>query len=310
MIADVALNEAEAVAREVLRTQFAIRDTKVAHQETGRTNYVFEVPTAPTPLVLRMGPKATKQQAFAREHCVIDRLREAGIPVPDVLGQGESGDWAYMAVRRIAGEQATDHPRRADIMRDVGRLAAVQIHRIETIGFGRDFALEGKCGGGGRSWRDWLNKDLDAAARLELLRAHRVIADAQWRELRQTLEAIEQWTGPPVLNHGDLRLKNVLVDSEGQIVGLIDWEWCVSSVGGHWDLSVALHDLNIDQKEAFIDGYGLTPEAVREQVHVWRLFNALNYAPVVGRRLEANDQAAVERLRTRFSGALDLYWSG
>ena len=37
----------------------------------------------------------------------------------------------------------------------------------------------------------------------------------------------------PVLQHGDLRLKNVLVEPDGtKIVSLIDWDSCASAPGG------------------------------------------------------------------------------
>lgn len=300
------LAEAEDVAREILKS-LAITDAELVHKESGTTNYVFEVTTTRTPMVLRIGPREKKQRAFARERCVIERVREAGIPVPEVLEQGEIGDWAYMAVVRMAGEPATNHPKRLDILAEVARLAAACVHRVETIGFGPDFALEGQCGGGQVGWREWLEEQLRAPRRLELLRVNEIISDDQFAALRDTLESVARWTDPPILNHGDLRLKNVLVDESGRIVGLIDWEYCISAAGPHWDLSVALHDLTIDQKEAFLGGYGLDVDAKRKFAPAWRLFNALNYAPVVERRIGKHDEAALKRLRERFSGTLDLY---
>lgn len=300
------LTEVEGVAREILKS-LAITDAELVHKESGTTNYVFEVAGGRAPMVLRIGLKAKKQLAFARERCVIERVREAGIPVPEVLEQGEAGEWTYMAVLRMAGEPATNHPQRLGTLRDLARLAATCIHRVETIGYGPDFALEGQCGGGQVGWREWLYDRLGAVRRLELLRANGIISDDRFAGFRETLESVARWTDPPILNHGDLRLKNVLVDDSGAIVGLIDWEYCVSAAGPHWDLSVALHDLTIDQKEAFLEGYGLTAEAERQFAPAWRLFNALNYAPVVEKRIRKNDQAALERLRERFRGTLDLY---
>jgi len=299
--------EAEAIAQKILKSQFGVSDADLTHKPTGLSNYVFEAAIPRGPVVLRIGPTDKQEHGFTRERCVIEQVREAGVPVPEIIEQGEADSWAYMVVHRMAGEPATDHPRRIDILRETARLAARRIHKVRTVGFGYDFALEGRCGGGELGWREWLDDGLGAAGRLDLLRDKDIVSAGQHAEFAETLDAVRKWDGPPVLNHGDLRLKNVLVDADGAIVGLIDWESCVSAVGPHWDLSVALHDLSVDQKEAFLDGYGLDADQVREFAPVWRLFNALNYVPKVERLLKKHDRAGLEHVRNRFAGALELY---
>lgn len=299
--------EAEAIARRVLGAQFGVAEARLTYNQSGISNYVFEAAIPRGPVVLRIGPAEEHQERFTRERCVIEQVREAGVPVPEIIEQGEEDGWAYMAVHRMAGEPATNHPGRLGILREAARLAAQRIHAIRTVGFGPDFALEGRCGGGRVGWRGWLEEGLDAANRIDLLHAHRIISREKRAEFEKTLEAVKSWSGPPILNHGDLRLKNLLVDADGGIIGVIDWEDCLSSVGPHWDISVALHDLNVDEKEAFLDGYGLGSAEIRDLAPVWRLFNAINYVPAVERRLKLHDEAELERLRLRFSGALDLY---
>lgn len=299
--------EAEGVARHVLKSKFGVADAKLTRKQGGLANFVFEAITPAGLFVLRIGPAEKRRARFTRERCVIGRVRDAGIPAPEVLDQGEAGDWAYLVLERIAGEPATDHPRRLDIVREASRLAAVCIHRIPTIGFGYDFALEGQCGNGHWSWQAWLDEVLHAGDRLVRLHEHDIVSDEQLETLKEVLDRVRRWTGKPILNHGDLRLKNVLVDEYGKIVSVIDWEHCVSAIGPHWDLSVALHDLSIDQKQAFLDGYGLPAEDVRKFSPVWRLFNAVNYWPVVERYLRRKDAEALEQIRNRFRGALDLY---
>lgn len=66
-------------------------------------------------------------------------------------------------------------------------------------------------------------------------------------------------------NHGDLRMKNVLVDQDGGICAILDWEKCMSIVAPHWELALALHDLSIDEKQAFLAGYGLSPEGAGDR---------------------------------------------
>ncbi|WP_245433814.1 phosphotransferase [Methylocystis hirsuta] len=42
---------------------------------------------------------------------------------------------------------------------------------------------------------------------------------------------VRRWDPSPVLNHGDMRLKNVVADASGAITAVIDWECCASNVG-------------------------------------------------------------------------------
>jgi len=97
-------------------------------------------------------------------------------------------------------------------------------------------------------------------------------------------------------NHGDLRLKNILLDSEGRIAAILDWEKCLSQVAPYWELSIALHDLSIDDKEAFLEGYGLNPANYALSAPAVRFFNILNYSTEVSQAAEQGDHPALERL--------------
>jgi aminoglycoside phosphotransferase (APT) family kinase protein len=62
-----------------------------------------------------------------------------------------------------------------------------------------------------------------------------------------------------------MRLKNVMVDEAGKITAVIDWEFCSSNVAPYWDL--ALHDLSVDAKQAFLGGYGVSEGGARPGGH-------------------------------------------
>ena len=299
-------HEEEAGARAILASRFDENDVQLVRQEGGLSNCVFEAATSGGSLVLRMGPIENRSQAFKRECRAIKHAGAAGVPVPEVVGQGELGPWAYICARKIEGESAANHPKRLEIVRRLARLASGRIHSIPTAGFGHDFTF-GHQATNDDGWRQWIEEEFKAADRLTLLNRHGIIDDEQHAGFTGTIATIASWRGSPVLNHGDLRLKNVLVDQDARIVALIDWESCLSAIGPHWDLSIALHDLSVDQKEAFLDGYGLTAEEVRTFAPAWRLFNALNYAPELERILQSGDDTALDHLRMRFSGLLDLY---
>lgn len=298
---------AEEAAKAAVSRRFGDAPTSLSAATGGLSNHVFHVETASEALVVRLGPAGTKSNAFERERMVIARVREAGVPAPEVLALDEVDGLAVMIARRLPGEIAKDHPERLRTLLDLGALAAERIHVIRTHGFGCDFSFEGEAQG---NWRDWLTHDYDANGRLATLHGQALISEHREAELRETLAGVSEWSGEGILNHGDLRLKNVMVDQDGSILGLIDWEDSRSTLTPHWDLSVALHDLWVDQIQAFLKGYGLDEAQMRSAAPIWRLFNTLNYAPEVERALEAGDEDCLEQIRTRFSGAFDLFGDG
>jgi hypothetical protein len=91
------------------------------------------------------------------------------------------------------------------------------------------------------------------------------------------------------------------------ITALIDWEDCVSNLAPEWELSLALHDLSIDEKQEFLEGYGLRADQVAKIAPVIKAMNLINYAPEIGRLADSNDTARLEQYRLRLSAALDLY---
>ena len=111
----------------------------------------------------------------------------------------------------------------------------------------------------------------------------------------------------PALNHSDLRLKNVMADEGGDIVAIIDWEECISTIAPQWELSISLHDLSIDEKHAFIDGYGLSSREFHEMAPLIKTFNILNYATAVEIAVDKNDHKNLNELKLRLNGNLDLY---
>ena len=39
-----------------------------------------------------------------------------------------------------------------------------------------------------------------------------------------------------------------MVDDDGEIAAIIDWEECLSTIAPQFELSISLHDLSIDEK--------------------------------------------------------------
>lgn len=57
-----------------------------------------------------------------------------------------------------------------------------------------------------------------------------MISASQLKTLTKTLTTVRQWREAPVLNHSDLRLKNVIVDADGLVQG---HAWRHHRIGTH-----------------------------------------------------------------------------
>ena len=127
------------------------------------------------------------------------------------------------------------------------------------------------------------------------------------KKLSRTINETRTLRIEPSLSHADLRLKNVMVDDDGVIAAIIDWEECLSTIAPQFELSISLHDLSIDEKHLFIDGYGLDSETVAPMADLLRAFNIINYSDAIERAVEVKDHKMLAEFRLRLSGGLDLY---
>jgi aminoglycoside phosphotransferase (APT) family kinase protein len=269
------------------------------------SNYVFELDHAAGSFVVRLSPNLTKLRDYNKETIVQERVRRLGIPAPELLHVGID-PVPFEFSRKIKGQPAAAFSAQNLIIEELGAFARL-IHSIPTFGHGSMFSFEIEGGEKSCTWIDFLEKEWQAPRRLEILIQDEMLTSAQGGRAEALLEEMERWTGRPALNHGDLRLKNVLVNEKGKIVALLDWERCVSAIPPYWDLSIALHDLSIDAKEAFLRGYGMTPDRMEMIAPFLKLINLLNYATEVEAADKASDREELLRLKTRIGGRLDLY---
>jgi hypothetical protein len=98
----------------------------------------------------------------------------------------------------------------------------------------------------------------------------------------------------------------VLVDRKGAITATVDWEHCVSNDVA-WELSVALHDLSMDEKQQFLAGYAVSNAELKRMSPLIKAVNILNYAPVI-EGLHGRERAkSLRRYEIRLQGVLDLF---
>ena len=299
------LRRARRRVRAIVEHHFGRPPTRVLHKASGLTNFVFEVAHPQGDFMVRISEDPAKLAAFLKEQWAMARAREAGVPTPEVLEVGNDALGAYMISLRVHGEEATHHPSRLEIARELGGLAR-RVHGIRTSGYGPTFDWSSNTLSNRESWREYLHAELRVDERIAALARYRMLAPGALRELRAFVRGMEQWNVRPRLNHADLRLKNVIVDAAGHIAAVIDWETCESNLAPQWDLAFALHDLGIDAKHAFVAGYGLRARELVAMAPSVRAINLLSYAPAIEAMGAARDRAGLELYRARLAGALDL----
>lgn len=305
----VALDAASArrMAGEVLRHLLGGKPKRLTPLGGGLNNAVFEARHAEGDLVVRLNADPGKVNEYLKEQWAMARARERGVPVPEVLEVGTGPiPVPYMVSRKVAGIEGTRHPERPRVVRELGRLARL-IHSVPTHGFGHTFDWSENRLSRKDTWADYLAREFHGERRLALLERHGMLGGHALKALRAALSEVEGWEPAPALNHGDLRLKNVVVGPDGTIAALLDWEFCTSNAAPYWDLSLALHDLSVDAKDELLAGYGMTPGELLAAAPALRVFNVLNYAAAVERAAREGDGPTLDRLRARLRGGLDLY---
>ncbi len=298
---------AEALAREVLSHHFGDAGSRLVFETSGQTNYVFTAEHDHGNFVLRLSPEPERLRAYEKEQWTVARARAAGVPTPEILEVGARViPWPYMLMRRVNGHEASTHARRLEILTALGEHAA-RINAIATTGFGDVFDWASPEKPRNTGWRDFLSRELQLERQLDTLAKREMLSAEQLERVRETLESLGDVPREPRLNHGDLRLKNVMVDEDGAIVAILDWEKSLSGLAPEWELSLALHDLSVDEKDAFTRGYGIPPEELEQRAQTMKALNIVNYAPFIERAAEAGDEEQVARYRLRLGGTLDLY---
>lgn len=299
--------DAKALARAVMEHHLGATPKRVETATGGLSNDVLEVLHAQGAFIVRIGRVPEKLNAYIKEQWAMKHAAQAGVPVPEVLEVGNQAiGRPYMVARRVKGMPATVHPDRLGILRQLGALA-LRVHGVRTSGFGATFDWSHNRLSHNATLREWLDRELQVERRIAVLARQGMIDAGRRARLEAVLRTLVRGRKPSVLNHGDLRLKNVLVDRKGRIVALIDWDEAIAAAGPAWDLSIALHDLDVEGRQAFAAGYGLDARRLRELVPAMRVYNLLNYAPYVEAAAERRESGTLAGLRVRLAGLLDLH---
>jgi aminoglycoside phosphotransferase (APT) family kinase protein len=254
----------------------------------GSVNKVFIVETRNTKLVVRMRDNKESLDEYTKEAWCIDKAAALNVPVATVLDVGVFEEHAYMVQAYIAGDEGRDSllPR-SHIWYQLGKCASL-IHSIEVAGFGlrRSDLTQAESR---EPWLEYLNYNIESLNENDELLKLKVLTQPQSRIIRTIFEELKGQSFDFGLNHGDLSLKNVIVDESGK-VNLLDWGSAEASIVPHHDLIQMLkmnmleNDPDDGEIHSFLEGYGISQSEFAqmlptlESLLLLRAFDKLRWA--------------------------------
>ena len=254
----------------------------------GRVNKVFIVEAVNNKVVIRMSDGGEAFDEYTKEAWCIQQATARGIPGPSVISVGRCEGSSYIIQSYIAGDNGKDSPvPKLSIWRELGKYARL-IHSIGVPGFGLRFS-EITRGDGRKSWLRYLEYNIESLTENDPLIKLKVITRLQSKLIRDLLANLRKREFTFGLNHGDLSLRNTIVDKRGR-VNLLDWGSAEAGIVPHHDLIELLRmsmlegDPDDAQIRAFLDGYGISPAEFKrmmpeiESLTVLRAFDELRWA--------------------------------
>jgi len=297
----------EETAEIIATHHFNKKPKTIKRLEGGLSNYVYEVNMGDGDYIIRICDLPGKINYYLKEQWAVHKARELGVPAPHILEVGnEVVPFPYMVVKKIEGTPATIYPDRVKVVRQMGKWAAI-INTIPTEGYGHVFDWSSNQLSKNASWKDYMDKEFNIEERLKIFEQADIFSKKYLDRVKRYARNMVYWRGKTTLNHSDLRLKNILLDEKGNIKAILDWENALSNFAPIWELSIALHDLSIDEKHAFIEGYGMTYKDLAKIIMKMKIINIINYAPFIALALEKKDHKTLDQFRARLNGYFDLH---
>jgi aminoglycoside phosphotransferase (APT) family kinase protein len=268
MMEDAVVSQAERIAGDFLQEQ-----VKSSYQIIGKgfVNQVCVVETESRKVVVRMNHTDT-YPSYVKEKWCMEQAVAIGIPGPEVLTIGIVDETVYMIQAFVEGDNGLDSTvLKSDIWRQLGKYTKL-IHSIPVKGFGEnlidpvqgEFRSPSHAGSDG-SWLGYVQYNINSLTENDRLIELGVITPMQSQRVRKRFENLKIETFRFGLIHGDLSLKNAMVDRTGQVI-LLDWGNAEVRTVPHGDIISVMQgqiqdgNPNKEDFKAFLDGYGISEE--------------------------------------------------
>jgi aminoglycoside phosphotransferase (APT) family kinase protein len=262
----------------------------------GSVNKIFIVGAARSKVVIRMNHDGMAFKDYEKECWCMEKAIAKGIPSPLVLAMGQKDDVAYMIQSYVDGEHGENSSfENKYLWTKLGQYAKL-IHSIKVIGFGEILSdpLRGTFYSPTHdnfdgTWLDFVRYNIESLTVNDELIKLGVLTAIQSKSVKRLFENLQEREFHFGLNHGDISLKNTIVNQNGHVT-LLDWGSAEVNIAPHGDF-IQLMKCHIEMNNpsasdilAFIDGYGIAPDDFRkmqEEINillVLRAFDKLRWA--------------------------------
>ncbi|QHW29667.1 phosphotransferase [Paenibacillus rhizovicinus] len=242
----------------------------------GISNQVCVVETELHKVVVRMNDKDAFS-SYGKEKWCMEQAAAVGVRGPEVLSIGIDDETAYMIQAFVEGDNGADSTiPKTLIWRKLGEYAKL-IHSIQVKGYGEnlidpihgEFQSPPHAGSDG-SWLGYVQHNINKLTERDRLIELGVLTLMESQSIKQRFENIKRAPFRFGLNHGDISLKNTIVDEANQVI-LLDWNAAVSVVP-HATVAQLMHyrilgleeSANDEEFKAFIDGYGISDRDISD----------------------------------------------
>ncbi|MDA2921918.1 aminoglycoside phosphotransferase family protein [Patescibacteria group bacterium AH-259-L07] len=284
MVNTIQAKELNAV-KKLAERLFSVPVINVSPITKGEVNKVFVIETPKMSLIVRINENKSYIREYEKEKLCMEKVSKLGVPLPRVLKIGSRIiPYVYMAYECIQGIPADEY--KGDKLRvwyQIGEYAAL-INSIKTYGYGGRFQFQphqDKDGNSHKNWIEYIDRGINMVLKSTLLVKNDVIRREEVSKIKSELEEIKVWQFKPRLGHGNLALKNTIVNKNGRVVAVLDWGDAVSHRAPHFELATTLFWINLAEQKAFLNGYGLSIEryeAIRKDVEKLQLLEHLGSA--------------------------------
>lgn len=302
----------------IIEREFNAKVLEIKRITEGYSHYMYEVMIDKNPLevIIRFSNNIDKSVNLAKEKYVIDKLKEKGIPVPEIYSfyHPEKKEDGYIILEKFNGERldliwdSLSKKEKIQITKELGKLLS-KIHEIKLPKYGyieeggnidSEFGKEFKFRKEGEEinyspfLRQVLMQSLKDFARLLSYKAVDPKFASDWMfYLSKNLNKIE-FDKEPTLIHGDYMTGHIFVEkinNEYKIQGIIDFEFA-ESTSPEYDF-IKLHRQGFfedeELKKALKESYGDINE---EAVEMHRLMRDIGFSQVV---LDAGNKELAEK---------------
>ncbi len=275
-----------ATAEQLVKAQLGGDDWRIGPFGAGKFSSVFSVDSPGGRYVLRVAPPDSLRQLFyeyrmmRQEPAIHARLlAETSVPVAQIVAHDFTRkliDRDYLIMPRLEGTPLIDAQPSPEAMRralgEVGQYVA-QIHSLTDPDNRFGYLGEHRCMAPQASWREafaaMYEKELRDIVDCGVYDGQ--IAKEAMKMLADHLDAFEQCDTSRLL-HGDLWSANFLVQDDGEITAVLDFDRaCWGDV--EWDLAIVEY-CGLDTEE-FWAGYGRRVETHSGDAAIRRMFYLL-----------------------------------